>query len=91
MRSVNAENNKAIAILKAAEDGNYGIPGVVSVSLNLQHLNLANLILKMVKTENEHSITSKPLLLSNVPRKPAAHQPKYCSSPGQLSTPVASS
>jgi hypothetical protein len=36
MVGVNAENNKAIAILKAAEEGNYGIPGVVSVSLSLQ-------------------------------------------------------
>jgi hypothetical protein len=32
MRTVNAGNNKAIAILKAAEEGNYGVPGVVSVS-----------------------------------------------------------
>jgi hypothetical protein len=38
MRSVNAENNKAIAILKAAE-GNYGVPGVVSVSIGPQQLN----------------------------------------------------
>jgi hypothetical protein len=39
MRSVNAENNKAIAILKAAEEGNYGVPGVVSVSIGPQQLN----------------------------------------------------
>jgi hypothetical protein len=45
MQSVNAETNKALAILKAAEEGNYGVPGVVSVSISIQE----NLLQKKTK------------------------------------------
>ena len=35
MPQAELKDNKAIAILEAAEQGNYGVPGVVSVSLLL--------------------------------------------------------
>jgi hypothetical protein len=34
----NLANNKSIQILKAAEEGGYGVPGVVSVSISYTSL-----------------------------------------------------